>query len=92
MTERYNLYMQAGSYEPATEARHLLGVSLRIAFETVDEIETLDVMPSLQEIGLLMVLIERLKESKAMLAKYVDASIVEESDKVETKKLALVEN
>ena len=92
MTERYHLYMKAGSYEPAREARSLIGVSLRIAFETIDEIETLDVTPSLQEIGLLVVLASRLKESKAVLAEYVEPVVIEETDSSPEAKKLFAEN
>jgi hypothetical protein len=92
MTERYQLYMKAGSYESAMEAKALIGVSLRIAFETIDEVETLDVMPSLQEIGLLVVLTERLRESKAALAEFVGPAVVEEADAPAPKKRLTVEN
>lgn len=92
MTERYHLYMEAGSYEPAAEAKHLIRVSLRVAFETIDEIETLDVMPSLQEIGLMVVLIERLKESKEALAKYAQPEVIEKPGSAPEKKLFSAEN
>ncbi len=71
-TEQYDLFINAGSYEAAAQAKSLIYVCLRAAYETTEEIEMMDVEPSLQEIGLLVVLGERLQEAKAMLSEHVE--------------------
>jgi hypothetical protein len=75
-TEQYDLFLQAGSYESSAQAKSLIYVALRAAYETTEEIEIVlempDIEPSLQEIGLLVVLGERLREAQALLSEHVE--------------------
>ena len=89
-TDHYHLFTRAGSYDAAAQAKSLMSLCIRVAYETTEEIELLDVEPSLQEIGLLVVLGERLKESRAVLAEHVESVPLE--DGLQGKKFVTIDN